>query len=242
MPAAKIAPPRSRRHVAVLDKRSSLFRRARTEVETEERLGAHRAAPGQEFVRAELVRLDGIPRAIEDGWARSRRTDAVEPVVSGDEVAARDIARSGRSASALRQARRCGSRSDPRASIRARTRRRRSRARDARERSRAGVGRASPPFARNRRRPWPSPETGRARHRAARRTLPAQARSVQSCGGRNGAWCMTTWRETSADRQQGADGHQRDAGTEPPADGLAQKHGCQHDRQRQAQLVDGRDP
>ncbi len=47
------------------------------------------------------------------------------------------IARSGRSASALRQARRCESRSDPRALIRARTRRRRSRARDARETSRS---------------------------------------------------------------------------------------------------------
>ena len=47
------------------------------------------AAPVDELVGAELIRLERVPRAIEHRRPLRLRADAVEPVVAGDEVAAR---------------------------------------------------------------------------------------------------------------------------------------------------------
>ena len=46
-------------------------------------------APVDELVGAELVRLERVPRALEHRRPLRLRADAVEPVVAGDEVAAR---------------------------------------------------------------------------------------------------------------------------------------------------------
>ena len=63
--------------------------RARAEVQPEQRLGAHHAAPLEELVRAELVRLERIPGSIERHRPLRFRADPVEPVVAGDEIAPR---------------------------------------------------------------------------------------------------------------------------------------------------------
>ena len=70
----------------VLDVGDRLLRRAGAEVHPQQRLGAHQPAPVDEFVGAELVRLERIPRAIENGWPLGLRADAIEPVVARDEV------------------------------------------------------------------------------------------------------------------------------------------------------------
>ena len=85
----ELAPPRAPIEVAVLDVGDRRFDRAGAEVHAEQRLGAHQAAPLDELVGAELVRLDRVPGAIEHHGPLRFRTDAVEPVVAGDEIAAR---------------------------------------------------------------------------------------------------------------------------------------------------------
>src|SRR5262245_60273913 len=87
--ASKIAPLRAGGHVAVFDERGCFFRRARAEVEAEQRLRADGAAPRQKLVRPELIGLDRVPCTFEHRGARRRRADAGGPVVAGDEVAAR---------------------------------------------------------------------------------------------------------------------------------------------------------
>ena len=51
--------------------------------------GAHHFAPGEKFIGAELIRLDRVPCAIENARTFCARTDAVQPVIAGDEVTAR---------------------------------------------------------------------------------------------------------------------------------------------------------
>ena len=86
--AAQVAPLRAAIEVAVLDVGDRHLRRAGAEVHAEQRLGPDRAAPVDELVGAELIRLQRIPRPLEHRRPLRLRTDAVEPVVAGDEVAA----------------------------------------------------------------------------------------------------------------------------------------------------------
>ena len=85
----QIAPARAALEVAVLDVVHGHLDRTRAEVHAEQRLGADGAAPFDELVGAELIGLERIPRALEHGRPLRFRTDAVEPVVAGDEVASR---------------------------------------------------------------------------------------------------------------------------------------------------------
>src|SRR6185503_3149487 len=84
--APQVAPFRAAVDVAVLDVGDRLLRRAGAEVHPQQRLGAHQPAPVDEFVGAELIRLERIPRAIENGWPLGLRADAIEPVVARDEI------------------------------------------------------------------------------------------------------------------------------------------------------------
>jgi hypothetical protein len=87
--AAQLAPLRSLVEVAVFNVGDRHFRRAGAEIERQQRLGADQAAPFDEFIGAELVRLERIPGALEHRRPLVLRSDAVEPVVAGDEVPAR---------------------------------------------------------------------------------------------------------------------------------------------------------
>ena len=66
----------------------STRRRAGAHVDAGHHLGAGLARPVAEFVDADLVRLDRVPRAVEAHGALRARADAVAPVVAGEEVAA----------------------------------------------------------------------------------------------------------------------------------------------------------
>src|SRR5204863_3342865 len=61
----ELTPARAPIEVAVLDVGDRRFDGPGAEVHAEQRLGAHHAAPLDELVRAELVRLDRVPGAIE---------------------------------------------------------------------------------------------------------------------------------------------------------------------------------
>ncbi len=87
--ASELAPPRAAREVAVLDVGDGHLDRAGAEVQPEQRLGAHHAAPLEELVGAELVRLERIPGTIEHHRTLRLRADPVEPVVARDEIAPR---------------------------------------------------------------------------------------------------------------------------------------------------------
>jgi len=75
------------RAVAVLDPFRSLLRRAVAGVQTDQRLTAHLAAIGQEFVGAEKVVLERLPGGVGQGGAGVHRTDARSPAIAGNKVA-----------------------------------------------------------------------------------------------------------------------------------------------------------
>src|SRR6185295_7131962 len=85
----QVAPSGAPVDVAVIDVGDRHLRAARAEVHPQQRLRAGGAAPVDELVRAELVGLDRVPCPLEHGWPLRLRSDAVEPVVAGHEVAAR---------------------------------------------------------------------------------------------------------------------------------------------------------
>ena len=85
----QLAPLRALVHVAVFNVGDGRLRRAGAKVECQERFGAHQLAPVDELVRAELIGLERIPCALQHGRALLLRSDAIEPVVAGHEVAAR---------------------------------------------------------------------------------------------------------------------------------------------------------
>ena len=89
MRASELAPPRAPREVAVFDVGDGHLDRARAEVQPEQGLRAHHAAPLDELVGAELIRLERIPGTIEHHRTLRLRADPLEPVVAGDEIAAR---------------------------------------------------------------------------------------------------------------------------------------------------------
>src|SRR5690348_8745549 len=88
MRAPQVAPFRAAPEVAVLDVGDRHLDRAGSEIQAEQWLGAGQPAPLDEVVGAELVRFRRVPGAVEYGWTLRLRPDAVEPVVSGDEIAA----------------------------------------------------------------------------------------------------------------------------------------------------------
>ena len=75
--------------VAVLDELGRLLRRPGAEVDGQHRLGIDEAAPLDELVRAEGVRLDGPPREVCASRPFVPGADPVTPVVVADEVPAR---------------------------------------------------------------------------------------------------------------------------------------------------------
>ena len=79
--------PRSR--LQVLDVGDGHLRGARAEVHAEQGLGPDRAAPVDEVIGPELIRLERVPGPLEHRRPLRFRTDAIEPVVSGHEVATR---------------------------------------------------------------------------------------------------------------------------------------------------------
>src|SRR5690242_18365519 len=87
--AAKVAPLGAAWKIAVLDQCRRSFGSARTQVGPHQGSGAHHLAPGEKLVGAELIRLDGVPCAIENARTFCARTDTVHPVVARNEVAAR---------------------------------------------------------------------------------------------------------------------------------------------------------
>ena len=87
--AAEIAPLGAFVDVAVFDQGGGLLGGSGAEIQSHERLGASGFAPLHEFIGAELVGIHGIPRFVEHARAVLLGPDSVEPVVSGDKVAAR---------------------------------------------------------------------------------------------------------------------------------------------------------
>ncbi len=88
MLAPQIAPARPFVYVAIFHQRRRLFRRARAQIEPHQRLRARGLAPHHEFVGAELVAVDGIPRFVQHARAVLLRSHPIQPVVPGDKVAA----------------------------------------------------------------------------------------------------------------------------------------------------------
>ena len=86
---AQLAPLRAFLKIAILNVGHRHFRRAGAEIKTQQRLGVDQFAPLEKFVRAELIGFDGIPGAFQDGRSLVLWPDAIEPVVTGDEIAAR---------------------------------------------------------------------------------------------------------------------------------------------------------
>src|SRR5699024_1866055 len=76
-------------HVAVLQQVQCLLHPAGTEVDGHHRLRAGLAAPGDELVHADLVRLRGVPGQVRPPGPVLLWAGAVLPSVAGDEVAAR---------------------------------------------------------------------------------------------------------------------------------------------------------
>src|SRR6478735_820367 len=74
--------------VAVLDQLAGLIRACRAEVDGHHRLHAGLAAPGNEFVGAELVALGREPGQVELHRPLLLWPHAVAPVVAGNEIAA----------------------------------------------------------------------------------------------------------------------------------------------------------
>src|SRR5437879_4088560 len=81
--------------VAILEEIAGRVGAAGAEVDGEHRLDPGEPAPVEEFVGAEMVGLGRQPGEIEPARPRLDRTDAVLPVVAGNEIAAR-IAHDGR--------------------------------------------------------------------------------------------------------------------------------------------------
>ena len=77
------------RMVAVFDQVARRIAAARAEIDREHRLDVGGAAPVDELVGAERVRLGRHPGKVEPARAILHRPDAVLPVVAGDEIAAR---------------------------------------------------------------------------------------------------------------------------------------------------------
>jgi hypothetical protein len=76
------------RQIAVLEQLDGFGDTSGTEVDRPERIDAGLAGPGDELVGTELVRLDRPPGQVQLARALVLRTDAILPVVVGDEVAA----------------------------------------------------------------------------------------------------------------------------------------------------------
>ena len=85
---AQIAPIAARRAVDVFDEIARLIEPARAEVDGEHHFGSDLCAPGGEFVQADGVGFRGVPGEIEPRRPLLARTDAVLPIVGGDEIAA----------------------------------------------------------------------------------------------------------------------------------------------------------
>ena len=86
--AAQVRQGRAGRMVAVFDHVAGGVGAARAEIDRQHGLGVGGAAPVDEFVGAELVGLGRHPGEVEPARALGDRTDAVLPIVAGDEVAA----------------------------------------------------------------------------------------------------------------------------------------------------------
>ncbi len=85
---AQVAPVAAGRAVDVLDKVARFVEAARAEVDRQHRLSVGLAAPIDEFMHADGVRIGGVPGEVETSGALFARADAVFPVVGGDKVAA----------------------------------------------------------------------------------------------------------------------------------------------------------
>src|ERR1022692_2367348 len=86
---SQLAPPGAFLDVAILDIGNGVFGCAGTEIKAEQRLGVHPLAPLDELVRAELIRLDGIPGSFQNGWPFFLWPDAILPLVAGDKISPR---------------------------------------------------------------------------------------------------------------------------------------------------------
>ena len=84
----QLAPPGSSRDIAVLDECGRVLYGPGAEVEPEKWLGGHQPRPCDEFVSAELIGLQRIPGAIENGRPVFLGTDAIQPVITGYEISA----------------------------------------------------------------------------------------------------------------------------------------------------------
>ena len=89
MLAAQVGERRAAGMVAVFDQMARRIGAARAEVDREHRLDAGGAAPVDELVGSEGVRLGRLPGQVQAARALLDGADAVLPVVAGDEVAAR---------------------------------------------------------------------------------------------------------------------------------------------------------
>src|SRR4029077_8026607 len=87
--APQFAPARALFHIAIFHQRGGFLRRTGTKIEPHERKSAHGLAPGHEFIGAEPVAVEGIPRLVEHARTVLLRAYAVQPVVAGDEISAR---------------------------------------------------------------------------------------------------------------------------------------------------------
>ena len=86
---SQIAPFGAFLDVAVFDEGGGHFRRAGAEIETQQRLGVDQFAPVHEFIGAELVGVQSIPGPVQHRRPLVLRTDAIQPVITRHEIAAR---------------------------------------------------------------------------------------------------------------------------------------------------------
>src|SRR5579863_1164549 len=85
----QIAPTRSLLHIAILHQRGSILRGSGSQVQSHQGQRAHSFTPRQEFIRPELIRLDGVPGLVERARPLFLRPHAIQPVVPGNKIPSR---------------------------------------------------------------------------------------------------------------------------------------------------------
>src|ERR1700733_2125862 len=87
--APQITPASALFHVAIFHQRCRFFRRTSSQVQAHQWLSSGRTRPSHEFIRTELIRVERVPRFVQNARPILPRANAIEPVVAGNKVASR---------------------------------------------------------------------------------------------------------------------------------------------------------
>jgi hypothetical protein len=86
--AAQIAPARALSTLQYSTSAAACSGVSVPQIEAHQRLGPGQLAPGHEFIGAHLIGVQRVPSFVEHVWTAFLGTNAVQPVVPGNEIAA----------------------------------------------------------------------------------------------------------------------------------------------------------